>query len=782
MKGLLVIFVFSVFLFQSKSVFGCDGMSITVLSNEYLGNGQYQVTLQYCESVSNGANAATYGIIVQLTGANATGTTTPSFTSNATGATINYNQVNGNTVQWGNWNNNPAGPVFLPNGNAVECFTMVIQTDGPVTSVSVGGSSASTDEGAGFVSWMGRWTCRMTTAVPPVICSSAWTAPTLCAGDNTLVDLYAFTSSSGVFSGTGVDSGTGVFNPALATFPASITLTVGDGGFNCQTTHDIDVIDLVFTNFADPNVCAGQSVQLDGSLVGGNAGNVFSWTPTDAGLSNVNIHNPTATPTETTTYTVTVTNTASGCQATNDITVNYDIPDVPVFNSLDEHCQFETAPVLPTTSLNGITGSWTPVVSTNTAGTFDYTFTADAVGTCVPDPIVLSLTVNPLPTVDAGEDQVICMGEDITLTGSGTAVNYTWDNGVTDDVSFTPNSSETYTVIGVDANGCENTDVVTINVENLPVIEAGENQVICIGESVVLSASGGNNYVWSNSVIDGVAFSPNQTVTYTVTYTSPNGCVGSDQVTVTVNPLPNITANNIVGCDGDAIVLNGNGGVTYQWDNGVINGQPFVPGLGVTNYNVIGTDANGCENFATATVVIHSYPNAAFSVTPITGAPPLEVTVTNESSGTITDYWWSFDNGNTSTENFNQYTTSYHEQGNPTITLTVSNEGCDDTFSVTLDVKFLPIEYLIPNVFTPNNDGNNDSFHLSLLNVADIELIIFNRWGNVMAEITDVNHPGWDGRTPSGSEASEGVYFHKYRIKGLNGEEVEGHGFLHLQR
>jgi hypothetical protein len=240
MKNSLLFMILFTLIFPFGNVFGCDGMSVTVISNQYLGNGVYQVTFQYCESVSNGAGAATYGVIVQANGANIIGTSTPSFTSNATGATINYNQVNGNTAQWGNWNNTPASPVFLPNGNATECFTMVIQTDGPVTSITVGGSSASTNLGAGFVSWLGRWTCRLSANVPPAVCNSNWTPPSLCAGSTTPINLSGL--GSGVFSGPGVNSGTGVFNPAGQTFPLTITHTVGDAGFNCSTPYTINPI------------------------------------------------------------------------------------------------------------------------------------------------------------------------------------------------------------------------------------------------------------------------------------------------------------------------------------------------------------------------------------------------------------------------------------------------------------------------------------------------------------------------------------------------------------
>ena len=66
-------------------------------------------------------------------------------------------------------------------------------------------------------------------------------------------------------------------------------------------------------------------------------------------------------------------------------------------------------------------------------------------------------------------------------------------------------------------------------------------------------------------------------------------------------------------------------------------------------------------------------------------------------------------------------------------------------------------------------------------NAASIEAIIVNRWGNTMVVIDDLAYQ-WDGKTPDGKEASEGVYFLKYKVIGLDGTEVTGHTFFHLVR
>jgi gliding motility-associated-like protein len=92
-------------------------------------------------------------------------------------------------------------------------------------------------------------------------------------------------------------------------------------------------------------------------------------------------------------------------------------------------------------------------------------------------------------------------------------------------------------------------------------------------------------------------------------------------------------------------------------------------------------------------------------------------------------------------------------------------------------------EVFAPNVFTPNLDNNNEAFFLSTKNVTTLQLTILNRWGNVVFERSSVdlinNNPSWDG-TIDGQLATEGIYFYTYVATGINGQEVKGHGFMHL--
>ena len=152
------------------------------------------------------------------------------------------------------------------------------------------------------------------------------------------------------------------------------------------------------------------------------------------------------------------------------------------------------------------------------------------------DTAQVTVVVNALPTVSAGSNQTICAGNPVTLNGTG-ATSYSWNNGVVNGVPFIPNATQTYTITGTDAFGCTNSAQVTVTVMiiALPSVSAGSNQTICAGNPITLNGIGATSYSWNNGVINGIAFTPIATQTYTVTGTDTNGCTNTAQVTIIVN-------------------------------------------------------------------------------------------------------------------------------------------------------------------------------------------------------------------------------------------------------
>ncbi len=385
--------------------------------------------------------------------------------------------------------------------------------------------------------------------------------------------------------------------------PGNVTYTViGTDANGCQNTDQVAVTvnPLPMVNAgADQVVCEGVAITLTG------AGAVnYAWN--NGALDGV----PFFQAPGTITYTVIGTD-ANGCQNADqvDVTVN-PLPIVDAGAAV-EVCEGVAVTLNGSGAVNYVwdNGVVDGVPFIQAPGNNTYTVIGtDANGCQNIDEVDVS--VNPLPVVTAGADQVVCEGTAVTLTGNG-AVNYAWDNGVTNGVPFVPAvGTITYTVIGTDSRGCENTDQVDVIVNPLPIINAGPDQEVCEGVAVTLSGAGAVNYAWNHGVMNGVPFvQVPGSITYTVTGTDANGCQNTDQVAVVVNALPQVNAGlDQEMCDGEMVTLMANGAVNYVWDNGAVNGVPFVQGVGTIIYSVIGTDDNGCQNNDQVEVTINPLP------------------------------------------------------------------------------------------------------------------------------------------------------------------------------
>ena len=516
------------------------------------------------------------------------------------------------------------------------------------------------------------------------------TLPTVAAGvDQTICEGPTVTlSGSGANTyvwDNGVDDGI-AFIPGVGTITYTVTGTATNG---CVNTDDV-----VVTINPIPNVNAGvDQAECEGTaitLVGSGAMD-YVW-------NNGVIDNTAFTPgVGTVTYIVTGTD-GNGCVNTDQVDVVINPNPTPTINGASDYCVgtfatlstatpyityfWTTGDVTPTSNVtiadnpisvlvtnafgcSGVSVDW--LVSENAVITYNSTETicqGDAIlihgvsqtvaavysetfilGTGCDSVSNVTLVVNPLPTVDTGIDQALCVGGDVTLTATG-ANTYAWDNSVINGVQFTPSvGTITYTVTGTDINGCENTDAVDVTVNALPIVDAGFDESICLGGNVTLTGSGAITYVWNNGVVENTAFTPTLgTVTYTVTGTDANLCVNTDAVEVTVNALPVVDAGvDQIICDGLMVTLSGSGADTYVWDNGVVDGIAFTPGVGTVTYMVTGTDGNGCID---SDDIIVQFSDLDFNnevVSSTCGAANGEITLTGTNG--IVNYEYSIDNG-----------------------------------------------------------------------------------------------------------------------------------------
>ena len=345
-------------------------------------------------------------------------------------------------------------------------------------------------------------------------------------------------------------------------------------------------------------ICSGESVQVDAEIP---SGDTYTWTPS-AGVSNVNIANPTLTPTTTTTYTVTIEDEC-GDAITEDIEITVLPVGSAIFDPIPAICEGDPNP-LPVTDLNGVTGTWTPAFNANT--TTDYTFTPDA-GQCATTPAPIQLVVNPLVTPTFTAVSPICSGDTIAPlpTTSNNGITGTWDPATIDNTTttiytFTPNSGTCIV---------ETTLEITVLPQVTPTFSIDD---ICIGETIgalpTFSLEGITG-TWSPAV--------NNLATTTYTFTpDPGQCANATTETVEVNPINTLavsTENTSEPFDSNQIievtVSGGSGNYEYQLDGGSWQTNSiFQNVVGCQEHTIKVRDAEGCSNEPESVVTILSYP------------------------------------------------------------------------------------------------------------------------------------------------------------------------------
>lgn len=284
-------------------------------------------------------------------------------------------------------------------------------------------------------------------------------------------------------------------------------------------------------------ICAGDSSVISFEPA---TGATFDWI-----LNNEVIANETNDSLVVTTagnYRLYVNNSAFACTDTSNtvqITVN-ELPTITTVVSSDTLCAGESTTL---TASGNATFTWNQGISNGIAFTPTQSETYTVIGThantCV-DSMSVSIVVNARPTVTANATKdTLCAGETTVLSGSG-ATNYSWNNNVTNNVSFAPTSSATYEVIGTDATGCSDTAQISLVVNSLPTVDLGNDITVCDFQApVTLDAGTFNGYHWSTGA-SAASIQVSVTGNFSVTVTDANGCKDSDAIQVTVNNCASI--------------------------------------------------------------------------------------------------------------------------------------------------------------------------------------------------------------------------------------------------
>lgn len=627
----------------------------------------------------------------------------------------------------------------------------------------------------------------------------------VCTGDSLLLAVYA--QGADVIWNTGADT-SAIYVKQAGTYWA--TAEYNHNG--CPTSDTIVITEHPGVSFSlpgDTTLCNNETLLLDPSVQQAT----YLWQDFSSANSLL-VKSPGK-------YWVKITNSGY-CSKSDTINVNY-VNAASVYLGADTTlCQGDSLllqPTLPGGTYLWNTGATDPAITVRTSGT--YWLKVDN-GVCtVSDTIQTAF--NPKPPIGLGNDTSICDGQPLVLRASVTQAAFRWQDGSTAD-TLSVSAPGAYWLQET-LNGCTVKDTVGIGYMPLPAVYLGKDTALCAGQQLTLDASSPviRSWQWQDQSTGNQYIATSQAA-YWVKVTGNNGCINADTINISIVPLPDFTLGpDTVLCAGQQLTYNfGLSSAAYLWNTGGHTGQQTISTAGkywltVTQQGCsntdsvtlgykplpiidLGKDTSLCEGqtklltpgpasytytwqdnssadtylvekaglyFATATlngcsqkdsISINYLYKPAFSLGNDTMLCNGMVILLDPG---ISDASFLWQDGSTNP------TLKVTEAG--FYKLTATNQCGSHSDSVTIVEGSCKV--MLPNAFTPNNDGHNDIFRLKYPETVKVfRLIIYDRWGQSIFETNDP-YQGWDGRfkgvdAPTGNYVWVMLYTDIYGYKG----------------
>ena len=436
----------------------------------------------------------------------------------------------------------------------------------------------------------------------------------------------------------------------------------------------------------------------------------------------------------------------------------------------------------------GTANTQNPVHDYGAVGNYNVKLVITDINGCK-DSISMSINSAGSMMAKAGADTALCASTfvSIPLSGSGTGA-YSWspsvylNNSTISNPTATIDTTRKFYLTMSNGTGCSAVDSVTVTINKNPGVKTLNDTSICKNASLVLSTNGAMSYAWSpgiyvnDSTIASPQYVDSVSRTLIVTGTAANGCKANDTININVKTPVTFTApQNETICKGESVQLNGNNGNGFQYS--------WSPPFYLSNTNIINPIVNPPVTTAytvTITDNVCNYDSSFIVDVAVLPLPFVNATKSNDincnkpfaqlkAMGAVSYSWTpaaTLDNAGIA-----------NPVANPVITtkymVTVSdNAGCTNTDSVTVLVNFAGNGILLPNSFTPNNDGINDCFGTRYYrDVQDLIFIIYNRYGT---KVFETNNAAicWDGKY-KGQPADPGGYVYYLSAKTLCGSVVK---------
>ncbi|MCB0397491.1 MAG: gliding motility-associated C-terminal domain-containing protein [Flavobacteriales bacterium] len=507
------------------------------------------------------------------------------------------------------------------------------------------------------------------------------------------------------------------------------------------------------------------------------------------------------------TYTVTIMD-ANGCIATDEVSIK-ELGGFPVtITKTDVVCNGAcdgTATVTPdggnpphTFLWSTGTGNQTTQTATGLCpGTYNVTVT-DASG-CSGSGTV-TITEPPLLHITETHTPVSCNGMndgsiDISISGGSPPVSVMWDQGSTSE-DLSNLGAGTYCVTITDANGCTDSLCVLITEPAAILLDTSTIKTscnICNGSATVSVTGGGTtpfSYMWDDGNSQTSATATGLCAgNYNVTVTDGSGCSAEIPAQVMIHDSPVACfADSTTGCAplSASFVNCSTGGSTYFWDmgDGTTSDLPdpghIYNSAGCYDISLTVTSQEGCSATLTKSCYVsaHPVPKADFDASPWTTTILSPTVNFIDKSSNASAWFWDFGDGVTDTTQNPEHT--YSDTGCYNVRLILINQfDCTDTMERIVCVKDIYSFYL-PNAFSPNNDGVNETFTPVYYGICEFEMYIFDRWGNMIHRTNSLK--GWDGKVEGGSDeiAQEDVYVWLVRAIDCNGKTINRTGHVTL--